>query len=67
MTSLRTLEGASLQHIKNISCEKIAAEILYDAEKYLQKDWMKNENEFLTLTQKGKLFADGIAAELFRT
>jgi oxygen-independent coproporphyrinogen-3 oxidase len=67
MTSLRTIEGASLQHIKNISCEKTAAEILYDAEKYFQKDWMKNENEFLILTQRGKLFADGIAAELFRT
>jgi len=27
---------------------------------------MKNENDFLILTEKGKLFADGIAADLFR-
>lgn len=66
MTSLRTIEGASLQHIKNISCEETTGKILSGAEKYLQKDWMKNENEFLILTQKGKLFADGIAADLFR-
>ena len=67
MTSLRTMEGSSLQQIKNLSCEKTAAEILSDAEKYLQKNWMKKENDFLILTQKGKLFADGIAADLFRT
>ncbi len=66
MTSLRTMEGASLQHIKNFSCEKTTADILHDAEKFIQRDWMKKENDFLILTQKGKLFADGIAADLFR-
>jgi oxygen-independent coproporphyrinogen-3 oxidase len=67
MTSLRTKEGTSLQHIKNLSDEKAAANIVWDAEKFIQREWMKKENDFLILTQKGKLFADGIAAELFRT
>ena len=67
MTSLRTIEGASLQYIKNLCCEKTTANILCDAEKFIQRDWMKKKNDFLILTQKGKLFADGIAAELFRS
>jgi len=67
MTSLRTIEGASLQYIKYLCCEKITAGILYDAEKFIQRGWVKKENDFLILTQKGKLFADGIAADLFRT
>ena len=43
------------------------ADMLFDAEKFIQREWMKKETDFLILTQKGKLFADGIAADLFRT
>jgi oxygen-independent coproporphyrinogen-3 oxidase len=67
MISLRTKEGASLQQIKNLSCEKTTANILHDVEKFIKREWMKKEKDFLMLTQKGKLFADGIAADLFRT
>lgn len=66
MTGLRTMEGLSLQFIKQSSCEKTGTDILNDAEKYIQRNWMKKENDFLILTQQGKLFADGIAADLFR-
>ena len=66
MTSLRTMEGLSLQKIKQLHCEKTSADILSEAEKFIHREWMKNENDFLILTEKGKLFADGIAADLFR-
>ncbi|HVX26378.1 MAG TPA: radical SAM family heme chaperone HemW [Parafilimonas sp.] len=67
MTSLRTIEGLSLQQIKDLYCEKTSAGIFTDAQKFIQHSLMKNENDFLILTDKGKLFADGIAADLFRT
>ncbi len=67
MTSLRTIEGLSLQQIKNLYCEKTSAAIFNDAQKFIQRSLVKNENDFLILTDKGKLFADGIAADLFRT
>ncbi len=66
MTSLRTMEGLSLQNITKNFCEQTSKNILNDAEKYFQLEWIKNENDFLILTQKGKLFADGIASDLFR-
>jgi oxygen-independent coproporphyrinogen-3 oxidase len=66
MTSLRTMEGLSLQKIKQLHCEETSADILSEAEKFIYREWMKNENNFLILTEKGKLFADGIAADLFR-
>jgi oxygen-independent coproporphyrinogen-3 oxidase len=66
MTSLRTMEGLSLQKINQLYCEKTGAAILNDAKKFIHRDWLKNENDFLILTDKGKLFADGIAADLFR-
>jgi len=66
MTSLRTMEGLSLQKIKQLHCEKTRTDILSEAEKFIHREWMKNENDFLILTEKGKLFADGIAADLFR-
>ncbi len=66
MTGLRTVEGIQLHHLKNLSGEKIAADIIIDAQKFIYQNLMESKNEALVLTQKGKLFADGIAADLFR-
>lgn len=66
MTSLRTMEGLSLQQIKNLHCEETGKQILNDAQKFIHRALIKNENDFLILTDKGKFFADGIAADLFR-
>lgn len=66
MTALRTSEGIELQHLKSLSEEKTAAEIFNDAEKFIQQHLIEQKNGSLTLTLKGKLFADGIAADLFR-
>ncbi len=66
MISLRTMEGLSLQNIKEFQCEKTVADILCNSKKFIQRGWMIEENDSLLLTNKGKLFADGIAADLFR-
>ncbi len=66
MTGLRTIEGVDLLHLKNLSGEKIVADIIHDAQKFIKQNLMERKNGSLVLTQKGKLFADGIAADLFR-
>ncbi|MBV9962352.1 MAG: radical SAM family heme chaperone HemW [Parafilimonas sp.] len=66
MTSLRTAEGVDLNHLKNLSEQKISNDILNDAQKFIQQNLMERKNGSLILTNKGKLFADGIAADLFR-
>lgn len=66
MTGLRTIEGLSLQHVQRLSSEKITINILNDADKFISRELIERENGSLKLTRKGKLFADGIAADLFR-
>lgn len=62
MISLRTVEGIDL---KNFS-EKDVKYLTSSAQKFIkQNSLMLNDNK-LQLTNEGKLFADGIAADLFR-
>jgi oxygen-independent coproporphyrinogen-3 oxidase len=58
MTSLRTMEGLDLKKVNN-------PVIRVQSQKYIDEGKMIEENGFLKLTREGKLFADGIAAELF--
>jgi oxygen-independent coproporphyrinogen-3 oxidase len=66
MTSLRTMEGCDLDAIEEkwgkAETEKLKAE----SEKFRTAGQMILQDQRLILTNKGKLFADGIAAELFR-
>ncbi len=66
MTALRTQEGIELQHLNQLSDEKITTDIINEAAKFIQQHLMERKEESLILTAKGKLFADGIAADLFR-
>lgn len=66
MTALRTAEGIILHHLNTIAGEQTASAIQHDAQKFMQQHLMQLTNEALVLTNKGKLFADGIAADLFR-
>jgi oxygen-independent coproporphyrinogen III oxidase len=66
MTSLRTIEGLSLNHVASNWNDNIADEIKKDAAIFLEEGSMTASNDHLILTNKGKLLADGIAAELFR-
>ena len=65
MTSLRTIEGSDLQLvIKNFGTGN--ADILRSAaKKYINTGKLILESDRLILTREGKLFADGIAADLF--
>lgn len=64
MTSLRTMEGISMDVLKEkftISAEEITRK----ADKYINNNLLKPQNNALVLTREGKLLADGIAADLF--
>lgn len=65
MTSLRTMWGCQLKQIENIMGVPAALAVAAKSEKFVRLQHLSNIDGVLTLTQKGKLFADGIAAELF--
>lgn len=65
MTSLRTMEGLDLEYIdKKFGADK-RTRILMEAAKYESNEKLKMVTQNLILTKEGKLFADGIAADLF--
>jgi len=66
MTSLRTMEGLSLNHIAEQWSEAQASAIKKEAAVFLKEGSMTASNDHLILTNAGRLLADGIAAELFR-
>jgi oxygen-independent coproporphyrinogen III oxidase len=66
MTSLRTMEGLSLQFVSVNWGSDMANAIKKDAAIFLDEGTMTASNDHLILTDAGKLLADGIAAELFR-
>jgi oxygen-independent coproporphyrinogen III oxidase len=59
MTSLRTSEGIDLNKINN------KEQMIEQSRQFLEKNWIELNQNKITLTREGKLFADGIAAELF--
>jgi len=65
MTSLRTLEGLSLVHIRNQWGESFANTIALASNKLINKGYANLVDENLVLTNSGKLMADGIASDLF--
>ena len=66
MTGLRTSEGISLKTLQQLSDETTAVHILRDAQKFVQQKLLGVKDDSLFLTREGKLFADGIASDLFR-
>ena len=65
MTSLRTIEGLDLKLIENNFSIKQRKRIEDSVVDYINKKMIVYNNEKLLLTDEGKLFADGIAADLF--
>ena len=65
MTSLRTIEGLDLKAIENNFSISQRKRIENSATGYITKKMMINNDERLVLTDEGKLFADGIASQLF--
>ena len=65
MTSLRTMWGCDLGMIATKYGSDAVKTMLYEAEEHLEKGRAYVDNDKLILTQKGRLFADGIASDLF--
>jgi oxygen-independent coproporphyrinogen III oxidase len=65
MTSLRTMWGCNLDYVEEKWGGPKKASLLENAGKFIQQGKMTFDNNHLILTKEGKLFADGIAGELF--
>lgn len=64
MTSLRTIWGLDLDKLNTIATAS-ANQLLIAADEYFNKEWIVKDNNIISLTPKGKLYADHIASELF--
>lgn len=65
MTSLRTMWGCSLNQIESQWGNDRREAVIRDAGAYIDRGLMEVTGNHLVLTDRGKLFADGIASELF--
>lgn len=65
MTSLRTMEGLHLDYVSKNFGEEESRKIKTASSKYESTGKLKINNNKIILTREGKLFADGIAADLF--
>ena len=65
MTSLRTVWGCDIAVVRQEFGENYATQILTGAAKYIADQSVIYKGSKLFLTRKGKLFADGIASDLF--
>jgi oxygen-independent coproporphyrinogen-3 oxidase len=65
MTSLRTMEGLDLEFVSTKFGEMFRDKLKAESKKYINSNKLQSINSHLILTKEGKLFADGIAADLF--
>ena len=66
MTSIRTSEGTNLELIRERFGESAAIEMGKKTDQYIKRELAYQKGKSIILTTEGKLFADRIAAELFR-
>lgn len=65
MTSLRTIEGTDISKTREVFGVRATDDLIKHSEKFIECGWMQEQSNRLVLTREGKLFADGIASELF--
>ncbi len=65
MTSLRTVYGCDAEHIQNVFGKKAREKFEVEINTFEKEGKVTKNNEIYTLTDYGKLFADGISAALF--
>jgi oxygen-independent coproporphyrinogen-3 oxidase len=65
MTSLRTIEGLSLEKVMREYGAEKRQTLLNTARRHLQQESVVVENDFLRTTPRGRFLADGIASDLF--
>ena len=65
MTSIRTSWGCDAEHIQNVFGEKYRLYFLNTIKRFVAEGNVRKENSQYFLTDKGKLYADAIASDLF--
>ena len=65
MTGLRTIWGVSLKEIEKRNGEKYKKEVLFQAEKFLEKEILYVEQDHLIRRPESYFLADGVSADLF--
>jgi oxygen-independent coproporphyrinogen-3 oxidase len=65
MTSLRTMEGLNLDFVEKKFGKESSDTIIIESRKYQEEEKLIIADNKIILTKEGKLFADGIAADLF--
>ncbi len=65
MTALRTQWGVDLKDLQRFNREKWKKDFLKKAKEFIDKELMLENDGNYILSNKGKLFADGIAGEFF--
>ncbi len=64
MTSLRTMWGLDLHKLDSIAAGTSTV-LMKEATSFFDNGWLVKNNDILTLTEGGKLYADHVAGELF--
>ena len=65
MTALRTMWGVDTEFVKKLFGNDLATHLNNQLKKPLELGLILQKNQKFILSDQGKLFADGIAAELF--
>ena len=65
LTSLRTIWGVDSTIIQNEFGTGVHTHFLKEIEKWNRKKYISSQKNIITLTQKGKIFADAITSDLF--
>ena len=65
LTSIRTSWGCDLEHINNLFGEKYSRHFLKNVKMIINEKKIFRKGNVFTLTNKGKLYADGISSSLF--
>ena len=65
MTSLRTMEGISLNFLEKNWGEESKHEVIKAAQLHIAQQNIALQDQYIILTAQGKFLADGIAADLF--
>lgn len=65
MTTLRTSQGCILPVVAERFGQEKHDILLHQSQPFIDKGWMVLRNDTLVLTPEGRLFADGIASDLF--
>lgn len=67
MTSLRTMWGLDLERFEQRFGNENLAQLKIEMDDAIKKELLLNKSSIITISKKGKIFADGIISDLFFT